>query len=58
MRHAEESRGRGDQNLYHVIRALVEPYGGFDLDIPERALPPRKPPEVNGHGHVDDPQSR
>ncbi|MGP2493783.1 FitA-like ribbon-helix-helix domain-containing protein [Mesorhizobium sp. PUT5] len=31
-------------NLYDAIRDLVEPYGGFELDIPPRGLPSRDPP--------------
>lgn len=29
------------------IRKLVEPFGGFDLELPER-LPPREPPTFRG----------
>lgn len=32
-----------EESLYEAIRRLVEPHGGFDLDIPER-LPAREPP--------------
>ena len=35
---------RRDDNLYDAIRKLVEPYGGFDLDIPPRE-PMREPPK-------------
>jgi plasmid stability protein len=31
------------ESLYEAIRRLVEPYGGFDLELPERQ-PPREPP--------------
>jgi plasmid stability protein len=31
------------------IRKIVEPFGGFDLELPER-LPPRKPPTFRGSG--------
>lgn len=31
-------------NLYDAIRDLVEPYGGFDLDIPPRSFAERDPP--------------
>jgi plasmid stability protein len=31
-------------NLYDAIRDLVDPHGGFELKIPERALPDRDPP--------------
>lgn len=31
-------------NLYDAIRDLVEPHGGFDLEIPERSLAERDPP--------------
>lgn len=34
---------RRHDNLYDAIRELVEPHGGFDLDIPERSSP-REPP--------------
>ncbi|TKT82569.1 hypothetical protein [Aquamicrobium sp. LC103] len=40
----EEGPKRRHTNLYDAIRELVEPHGGFDLDIPERALPTRDPP--------------
>jgi plasmid stability protein len=33
----------GEENLYEAIRRLVEPYGGFDLEIPARG-PIREPP--------------
>lgn len=38
-----QSPKRRYDNLYDAIRELVEPYGGFDLTIPERA-PSRQPP--------------
>ena len=31
-------------NLYDAIRDLVEPHGGFDLDIPPRSVAERDPP--------------
>lgn len=31
-------------NLYDAIRELVEPHGGFELEIPERSLAERDPP--------------
>lgn len=31
-------------NLYDAIRDLVEPYGGFDLEIPARGFAERDPP--------------
>lgn len=34
-------------NWVSRIRKLVEPYGGFDLELPER-LPPREPPTFRG----------
>jgi len=40
----EEQPKRTHGNLYDAIRELVEPYGGFDLEIPERSLPLRDPP--------------
>ena len=43
----DPGREQGDPNLYDAIRALVEPHGGFDLEIPERALPPGKPPALD-----------
>ena len=46
-REDDPGREQRDQNLYEAIRTLVEPYGGFDLEIPERALPPRKPPTLD-----------
>lgn len=30
-------------NLYDAIRDLVEPHGGFELDIPPRSCPDRDP---------------
>ncbi|RWK41945.1 plasmid stabilization protein [Mesorhizobium sp.] len=32
--------------LYTAIRHLVEPYGGFDIELPERG-PARKPPKFD-----------
>ncbi|BCH28151.1 hypothetical protein MesoLjLc_00810 [Mesorhizobium sp. L-8-10] len=40
----EERPGRKHGNLYDAIRELVEPHGGFDLEIPERSLPSRDAP--------------
>ncbi len=37
----------GHGNLYDAIRALVEPHGGFDLDLPARNLPTRRLPFEN-----------
>lgn len=31
-------------NLYDAIRDLVEPHGGFDLEIPQRGFAERDPP--------------
>lgn len=31
-------------NLYDAIRDLVEPHGGFDLEIPHRGFAERDPP--------------
>lgn len=31
-------------NLYDAIRDLVEPYGGFELEIPSRGFAERDPP--------------
>lgn len=33
------------QNWYRSIRELVEPYGGFDLEIPSRSKQMRDPPK-------------
>ena len=40
----DSSRRRHHDNLYDAIRELVEPHGGFELDIPVRSLPERDPP--------------
>ncbi|MEO3386630.1 plasmid stabilization protein [Mesorhizobium sp. CAU 1741] len=40
----ERSDERPGRNFYESIRELVEPYGGFDLDIPERSKDMRDPP--------------
>lgn len=40
----DDGKHRRHDNLYDAIRELVEPHGGFDLEIPERALPSREPP--------------
>lgn len=37
----EERPRRKHGNLYGAIRELVEPHGGFDLEIPERSHPSR-----------------
>jgi plasmid stability protein len=37
------SPARKEESLYDAIRRLVEPYGGFELEIPERQ-PAREPP--------------
>lgn len=34
----------GEENLYEAIRRLVEPFGGFELDLPARE-PIREPPK-------------
>jgi antitoxin FitA len=34
-------------DLVSHIRKLVEPFGGFDLELPKR-LPPREPPTFRG----------
>ena len=36
----DEETQRQHDNLYNAIRELVEPYGGFELEIPERSRPP------------------
>lgn len=33
-----------EDNWYRAIRKLVEPYGGFDLEIPPRGKSMRDPP--------------
>jgi plasmid stability protein len=40
----DEKTQRPHKNLYDAIRELVEPHGGFELEIPERSLPQRDPP--------------
>ena len=41
---ADQPSARGkEDSLYAAIRKLVEPYGGFELEIPERE-PLREPP--------------
>ena len=42
----DDAPKRRHDNLYDAIRELVEPYGGFDLDIPERSSP-REPPSFD-----------
>jgi plasmid stability protein len=39
----DDERSRGGESLYEVIRRLVEPYGGFEIELPERS-PAREPP--------------
>lgn len=34
-------------NLYDAIRELVEPYGGFEIDLPERSKSTRDPPKFD-----------
>jgi plasmid stability protein len=41
--------GETGADLVSHIRKLVEPFGGFDLELPER-LPPRRPPTFRGTG--------
>jgi plasmid stability protein len=36
--------GRLGQNWYRSIRELVEPYGGFELEVPPRNKTMRDPP--------------
>ena len=40
----EEEKPQRHKNLYQAIRELVEPHGGFDLEIPERSRAMRDPP--------------
>jgi plasmid stability protein len=40
----ERQPKRVHDNLYDAIRELVEPHGGFDLEIPERSSAVRPPP--------------
>jgi len=39
----DNDRPREGESLYDVIRRLVEPYGGFEIELPERS-PTREPP--------------
>jgi plasmid stability protein len=42
----EEGRREPQESLYAAIRRLVEPHGGFELEIPERG-PAREPPNFD-----------
>ncbi len=42
--HSESLPGKG---FYESIRELVEPYGGFEMDIPARSKDVRDPPKFD-----------
>lgn len=44
--HRKKERGEDlpGKNFYRSVRELVEPYGGFDLEIPARSKDMRDPP--------------
>lgn len=39
----DDGEPREGESLYAVIRRLVEPYGGFEIELPKRG-PAREPP--------------
>ncbi len=41
----EEDSGEGE-SLYRAIRRLVEPHGGFEIELPQRG-PAREPPKFD-----------
>ncbi|MFN0192095.1 MAG: FitA-like ribbon-helix-helix domain-containing protein, partial [Aestuariivirga sp.] len=44
LRRGTASVGEGKrETLWSIVREIVEPYGGFELEIPPRT-PPREPP--------------
>lgn len=44
--HSDEPAERhSGKNWYQTIRKLVEPYGGFELEIPPRGKTMREPPK-------------
>jgi plasmid stability protein len=49
VRSAKEIKGGDDSGAswYQSIRELVEPYGGFELDIPPRGKDMREPPSFD-----------
>ena len=44
-----ESKFQTGAELWKAIRAIVEPIGGIELDIPPRQ-PIREPPDLSRHG--------
>lgn len=40
----QEPKERSGESWYQSIRKLVEPYGGFDIEIPPRSKAMREPP--------------
>lgn len=42
--HAQEEPGKPEESLYDAIRRLVEPHGGFEIELPERS-PISEPPK-------------
>lgn len=40
----DDGAAPAEDNWYRAIRKLVEPYGGFDLEIPPRGKSMRDPP--------------
>jgi plasmid stability protein len=49
LKDALESRFQTGADLWRAIRAIVEPIGGIELDIPPRE-PIREPPDFGRHG--------
>ncbi|MBN9242999.1 MAG: plasmid stabilization protein [Mesorhizobium sp.] len=49
IRSPEKARQREEpeENWYQSLRQLVEPYGGFELDIPPRSKSMREPPSFD-----------
>jgi len=44
-REAQQADQSGQfDNLYDAIRSVVEPYGGFEMEIPDRGFAERDPP--------------
>ncbi len=46
LREALGEEERAPANLYVAIRAVMEPLGGFEIDIPPRE-PVREPPQLD-----------
>ncbi len=38
-----EEPGKPEESLYDAVRRLVEPHGGFEIELPERAPIPEPP---------------